>query len=751
MYGNIAEIEYGNGVHDYRKYGGPDENLRLKCIRTTNAPVDNSGANCTYDANTDMQSLEYSAYDNAGRLGQITDLRNGAQAHSNTQTATYDPAGRLSSIVYGNGATENFAFDSIGNFTQRGNRTYAYDSPRPHVPTGATAPGQQQALSFTHDAGGDRIEDYNPARGTQYYQYNDVGLLTAVCSGSACDSGGTLVQANFYDESGIRIGLEEPGANGRSVRYFGTFEVENDELVRYYFLGGQRVAMERTDAPASLALSGSSSASGRKAQRYAVAQAATLTATITIWTLLSALGIVLLALGRRRRIVAATIVIFVGASLPLGPLLGSAAFLRNVDLVPSAHALETLTVRYFHADQIGSPQILTDGNGAMVQQVRYGAYGNVRGVYSGAGVLLTPGSQDTTRTFTDHERDDQTGLMYMGARFYDAESALFLSRDPVDRFASPYVYAGFSPLLTVDPDGRDPFVIAALIALAAASVTFVYVLATTGDFGAALKAGAITFGTTFVMVVATSYVLQPLASWVETLRPALQQAAQTAGYGLTGGQFAAKVGQGDVLGALQMAASFTVGVVNTNAAGESPKTPDAAASGDGAEVAAAGGGAGSQSDLTQLGVADLQSGDVLLTGDGGMAQHLKGTGKYGHGGTVLGSEGERLEILSSDGRGIYRAFNDDPAVGGRTWDVFRVEGLDAQRLEAFAGGVATEGGLRQYNGNGGGNVCTSVCARALEAAGGPVVPGGLVTPNALGRALGPPIGRIHVPLLRSAP
>jgi len=162
----------------------------------------------------------------------------------------------------------------------------------------------------------------------------------------------------------------------------------------------------------------------------------------------------------------------------------------------------------------------------------------------------------------------------------------------------------------------------------------------------------------------------------------------------------------------------------------------------------------SQSGQQQLGVGDLQLGDVLLTGDGGSAKYLRGTGEYGHGAIVIGAEGERLEVLSSDNRGIYTAFNDDPAVGGRSWDVFRAQGVEAARLGAFARGVATEGGLRQYFGNAGGNVCTSVCARGLEAAGGPVVPrsvGGLVTPNALGRALGPPIGRIDVPLLRRVP
>jgi len=145
--------------------------------------------------------------------------------------------------------------------------------------------------------------------------------------------------------------------------------------------------------------------------------------------------------------------------------------------------------------------------------------------------------------------------------------------------------------------------------------------------------------------------------------------------------------------------------------------------------------------VTQVGVDDLHPGDVLLTGDGGSAKYLKGTGEYGHGAIVLESGDGRVQVLSSDNRGIYIRDNADTAVGGRTFDVFRAEGINATDLRAFAAGIPKEGGLSQYLANGGANVCTSVCARGLEAAGGPTIPrlvGGLVTPNALGRAWGHP-------------
>ncbi|MCB0519888.1 MAG: hypothetical protein H6577_11735 [Lewinellaceae bacterium] len=60
---------------------------------------------------------------------------------------------------------------------------------------------------------------------------------------------------------------------------------------------------------------------------------------------------------------------------------------------------------------------------------------------------------------TYHERDEETGLDYRGARFYDGEVGRFLSTDPkaLDFAAwGTYVYTLDNPLRLVDPDGRAP-------------------------------------------------------------------------------------------------------------------------------------------------------------------------------------------------------------------------------------------------------------------------------------------------------
>ena len=60
---------------------------------------------------------------------------------------------------------------------------------------------------------------------------------------------------------------------------------------------------------------------------------------------------------------------------------------------------------------------------------------------------------------THHERDEETGLDYRGARFYDGDVGRFLSTDPkaLDFAAwSTYQYTFDNPVIFIDPDGRAP-------------------------------------------------------------------------------------------------------------------------------------------------------------------------------------------------------------------------------------------------------------------------------------------------------
>ena len=61
---------------------------------------------------------------------------------------------------------------------------------------------------------------------------------------------------------------------------------------------------------------------------------------------------------------------------------------------------------------------------------------------------------------THHQRDEETGLDYRGARFYDCDVARFLSLDPhAQKYANinAYNYSLCNPVIYVDPSGLEPY------------------------------------------------------------------------------------------------------------------------------------------------------------------------------------------------------------------------------------------------------------------------------------------------------
>lgn len=117
-----------------------------------------------------------------------------------------------------------------------------------------------------------------------------------------------------------------------------------------------------------------------------------------------------------------------------------------------AHAAEKTT--YFHFDALGSsPVAASDQAGNVVWKEEYRPYG--------ARIKQAPAASSNTRWYTGHPQDDDTGLTYMGARYYDPVVGRFMATDPkgftADNLHSfnRYAYANNNPYKFVDPDGRE--------------------------------------------------------------------------------------------------------------------------------------------------------------------------------------------------------------------------------------------------------------------------------------------------------
>lgn len=113
-------------------------------------------------------------------------------------------------------------------------------------------------------------------------------------------------------------------------------------------------------------------------------------------------------------------------------------------------------ITYFHNDVLGSPIAATDQKGYVMWRATYEPYGERLQSTTDAIVAM-----DNTRWYGSHVQDDETGLLYMQARYQDPQLGRFLSIDPEavagDRPATfnRYAYGANNPYRYVDPDGRD--------------------------------------------------------------------------------------------------------------------------------------------------------------------------------------------------------------------------------------------------------------------------------------------------------
>ncbi|WP_250655929.1 RHS repeat-associated core domain-containing protein [Alkalimarinus coralli] len=106
-----------------------------------------------------------------------------------------------------------------------------------------------------------------------------------------------------------------------------------------------------------------------------------------------------------------------------------------------------------HTDALGSPVAATDQKGDMVWKEEYKPFGER--------IIKDNKADSQKRWFTGHVQDKDTGLVYMGARFYDPSIGRFLTPDPVGfspnapMMFNRYAYANNNPYKYIDPDGRN--------------------------------------------------------------------------------------------------------------------------------------------------------------------------------------------------------------------------------------------------------------------------------------------------------
>lgn len=115
------------------------------------------------------------------------------------------------------------------------------------------------------------------------------------------------------------------------------------------------------------------------------------------------------------------------------------------------------SIAMIHTDHLGSTAVVTSETGQVNQVLDYYPFGGVR-------LNDLSSGPDEQRQYTGHEFDDETGLVYAEARYYNPSTGRFVSQDAVfigaefdlsdPQSMNSYAYARNNPIRLVDPDGR---------------------------------------------------------------------------------------------------------------------------------------------------------------------------------------------------------------------------------------------------------------------------------------------------------
>ncbi len=375
-----------------------------------------------YSDNTDLQFT----YDDNDRLLTGNGISLGYDARgdiitSNGITATRDDAGRIATLILAPGKTITYAYNSRGLVSRvsdwaGGSTTLSYDDAgrlssltRPNnVITQKThdAEGKLSTIIEKNTATLSSITLVRDSAGRITSADRNVPLIADPTSGTATNTynAGNQVTTNTYDKMGR---LTADGS--------GTYTWDMASRLTACTSGG---------TPVSFTYDGvgmrTSRTSGGITRTYIVNYAIDLPSI--------------------------SIVQQGGSDQTYYVHLPSGMLLYSIDALTNAR-------RFYHYDEMGTTLCLTDDSGAITDSYAVTPYGEI---------TSTSGTTENPFTFIGAwgvMQENADGLYYMRARYYDSNTAAFISHDAINSIEplniNPYQYANRNPLWFVDFTGLD--------------------------------------------------------------------------------------------------------------------------------------------------------------------------------------------------------------------------------------------------------------------------------------------------------
>jgi len=354
--------------------------------------------------------------DTDGRIQSVSVTPTGGSASTAVSAVAYLPFGPVSNYTLGNGQVVTRTYDADYRLTD-------LTSPAFDLHVARDAMGNITAIGNSPGA--------NPA--TESYTYDALDRLTAVT-----EAGGSTLESVMYDQAGDRLSKSGSGlATGTYSYNANTHQlVATGNLARTVDADGNTTGLTQAGITYGLGYD--------DRNRLATVQTGTTTVGTYVYN----------ALGQRIQKVASTDTERFDYD-QTSQLLAEAGttnrdyvWLGGIPVATVDTQSGSSTIHYITADQLGTPRAISDASGTTVWSLPYA--GNAWGE-------TAPRSNGYTFNlrFPGQYFDEETGLNYNGARYYDSSIGRFPKADPTGLRGgiNPYAYGSNNPLSRSDASG----------------------------------------------------------------------------------------------------------------------------------------------------------------------------------------------------------------------------------------------------------------------------------------------------------
>ena len=129
-------------------------------------------------------------------------------------------------------------------------------------------------------------------------------------------------------------------------------------------------------------------------------------------------------------------------------------FVLNILFLNVSEAKAEETLHFIHQDHLGSTSIVTNETGDVIDKQVYYPYGGTRQIDTNS--QINTNGQTIERQYTSQVSDeDDTGLYYYNARYYNPNIAKFTQADTANDGLNRYAYVANNPVKFIDPSGHQ--------------------------------------------------------------------------------------------------------------------------------------------------------------------------------------------------------------------------------------------------------------------------------------------------------